>query len=106
MARVTGIVISFAVNVSGTYVPGFVNMELSYRHNAISTDLECYSDTDFGSCPDTHCSKSGVWVTSAGAAITWNSGRKEQLRTQLVRKLLTLISVDVNLMDWEAHIRA
>ena len=58
------------------YLKGTANLSLHYRADA-SINLVGYSDADWGGCPTTRRSTTGVVFTLGGAAVSWTSKKQQ-----------------------------
>ena len=58
------------------YLKGTISKGLLFDATTDITELMCYCDSDWGSCPDTRRSTSGFIIKLCGAAISWISKRQ------------------------------
>lgn len=63
------------------YIAGTRNLGIQYNSSNISNTLVAYSDADYGSCPDTRRSISGIILTLNSGPIMWYSRKQGVVAT-------------------------
>ena len=63
------------------YLKGTASYGITYGGRQATTELTCFTDSDWGGCADTAKSTSGYLVTMAGGALSWASRRQKHVAT-------------------------